>query len=103
MIDEPLWVDCCPLCEMFTERINTKLYWPIDPNEIKRSEFIIVECPKKHIPMIIFRDHVFTVLSEYWGKMLYQARKIFGNSIKINIKMSRIKDHWHGYIIIEDR
>ena len=102
MIDEPLWVDTCPLCEMFTKRLTTKLYWPSNPEDVIKSEFIIVECPDKHIPMIVYRDHVFSVLSESWGKMLYQSKKIFGNHIRVNIKMNRVKDHWHATILLDE-
>jgi len=103
MIDEALWVESCPLCRIFSHgELKTKLYWPENKKDIKSSEFIIIECPEKHIPMIVYRDHVFTVLSQSWGKMLYRAKKIFGSSIKVNIKMKRIKDHWHAYIILEE-
>jgi len=98
--DEPLWVLGCPYCMAFSHlEIKTKLYWPENINQVKDSDFIIIECPRKHIPHVIFRDHVPAVLSESWGRMLYRARKIFGNDIKLNISSEFIRDHFNCYVV----
>jgi len=98
--DEPLWVKGCPYCESYSSlEINGKLYWPEDISKVKDCEFIIIECPKKKMPHVIYRDHVPTVLSESWGRMLYRSRKIFGNDIKLNISSDFIRDHFNCYVI----
>ena len=98
--DEALWVLGCPYCMAFSHlEIQTKLYWPEDISQVKNSEFIIIECPKRKIPLIIYRDHIPTVLSESWGRMLYRARNIFGDDIKINISSEYISDHFNCYVI----
>ena len=100
--DEPLWVFGCPHCMAFSHlEITTKLYWPESIEQVKDSEFIIIDCPKKHIPHVIYRDHVPTVLSEAWGRMLYRSRKIFGNDIKLNISSDFIRDHFNAFVIVD--
>jgi len=98
--DKPLWITGCPLCEAFTNPDESiKLYWPESIEEIKNSEFIIIECQSKKIPRLIYRDHIPNVLSESWGRMLYRSRKIFGNDIKLNISSDFIRDHFNCYVI----
>jgi len=97
--DKPLWIDGCPYCEAFTKLNIKKLYYPHTIDEVKKSEFIIIDCPKKHQPLLIYRDHTPHVLSESWGRMLYVARKEFGQNIKLHISSEFIIDHFCAYIV----
>jgi hypothetical protein len=94
--DEPLWVLSCPLCEIFRDRkITTKLYWPETIEEIPQAEFIIIDSPVDKCPIIIFRDHTDTILSENWGNMLYRCRKLFGDSVRLKWTTKIAKDHFY--------
>jgi len=99
-IEEPLWVDGCPLCRIFShEEIITKLYYPEKKEDVKTSEFVIVNCKTCKIPMIVYRDHVTTISKESWGRLLYICRKQFGSGTKIRNRPRTIKDHFHCHII----
>jgi len=102
MKDKPLLVKGCPLCEIFLnpeKNVYTKLYYPEKIEDIKTSEFVIVDCKTCKIPMIVFKDHVTSIQRESWGRLLYICKKYFGNSIKIKNKPRTIKDHFHCHII----
>jgi hypothetical protein len=95
-IDEPLWVISCSFCEIFkNNKITTKLYWPENINLVSKSEFIIIDSPIENHPVIIFRDHVDTIMSETWGNMLYRCRKLFGESVRLNLNTKLCKDHFY--------
>jgi len=65
MIEEPLWVLSCPLCEILKNKAtNIKLYWPENPEDICKTEFIIISYPDEKFPLVLFRDHVDSVLEE---------------------------------------
>ena len=89
----------CPLCEIFTKKdVKTKLYWPETIDEIPDSEFVIVDCSEKKVPLIIYGEHITTITREAWGRILYRSRKIFGGGITLRTKMLTCRDHWHAYI-----
>ena len=103
MKDKPLWIVSCPLCRVFSHgEIKTKLYWPENPEDIRNSEFIIVDCMTCKIPMVIYRDHVSSILNEPWGRILYRCKKIFGEDVKLRCKAKSIKDHFHCHIVKEN-
>lgn len=94
--EDPLWVISCPLCEIIRDKkITTTLYWPEDIEQIHKSEFIIIDSPYSKNPIVIFRDHTSTVLSECWGSMIYRCRKIFGDSIRLKWNTNIVKDHFY--------
>jgi hypothetical protein len=99
MRDDSLLVDGCPLCKIFKDKSpTTKLYWPLNPQDIPNSEFIIVECPVYNIPEVIYKDHVMTITRESWGKMLYKCKTLFGNNIMLKSKYKTVSDHYHCYV-----
>ena len=101
MIEEPLWVISCPFCEILKNRTNyKKLYWPENQDDIPKSEFIIIEYPNEKFPIVIFRDHIDSILEESWGNILYRCRKIFGESINLIYGNKIAKDHFYCYIKI---
>ena len=98
--DKPLWIVGCNLCKFFIQWDNsTKLYWPENPRDIKTSEFIIVDCPNCKKPIVIYQDHVSSILSEAWGRILYRCRKIFGNNIKLHIISKCEREHLNYHIV----
>lgn len=100
MRDEPLRVSSCELCRIFTNKeIPTKLYWPENIEDLKESEFAIVECKTCNIPMVVYGEHVETITREAWGRILYRSKKIFGGNITLRTKPRRIFDHFHCHII----
>ena len=99
MSDEPLLVDGCPLCEIIQKKINKKIYYPLDKDLIK-SEFIISECPWCGNPIVIFRDHIPTILHDQWGRMIYIVRKTFEKP-KINRSIHRYREHFYCHIEVD--
>jgi len=102
--DEPLWVVDCPLCDIFINKsIRTKLYWPINPDDIKTSDFIIIECETCKVPMIVYRDHTTTISREDWGRILFKCKKLFGNNVNLRLRSRTVLDHWHAHINVNNR
>jgi len=92
----------CPLCDIFLEpkkNIITKLYYP-SFDEIKSSEFVIVDCKTCKIPMVVIRDHVTDLSRSLWGRILYTSKKEFGYNMKLRYRPRTVKDHWHAHIIL---
>ena len=103
MADKPLWILGCELCKLFIAWDDSvKLYWPENKMDIKKSEFIIVDCPTCGKPIVVYRDHVSSILSESWGRILYRCRKIFGNSIKLHLISKCEREHLNYHIIKEE-
>jgi len=89
----------CPLCEIFDKQdIHTKLYYPNSKEEVKDSEFVIIECDSCHTPMMVYSEHVTSVSKEQYGRILYIIRKLFGN-VKLRKIPRTITDHIHYHII----
>jgi len=95
-------VDGCPLCDIFNNKeLKSKLYYPESKDGIESSEFVVVDCVSCNIPMVVYGEHLTSVTSEAWGRILYQCRKIFGNTITLKPQQRTIRDHihWHIYNI----
>jgi len=100
-LEKPLWVTSCPYCRIFSNlEVNDRLIWPRTKEEIKNSEFVIVKCETYDIPLVIYRDHVSSVSSEPWGRILFRCRDLFGNNIKLKLKPRKIIDHFSCYVNI---
>lgn len=92
-------VDNCPLCEIFTKKnIKTKIYWPLDIEDVPKSEFVILECTNCKVPMVVLGEHVTSVSKECWGRILYRCRKLFGGGISLRTYQRTIKDHIHYHV-----
>jgi len=92
----------CPLCEIFLnpeKNINTHLYHPEIEN-VEYNDFAILDCELQEIPFVVIRDHVEEISSELWGRILYRAKKIFGNDIRLKIDDRNVFDHWSAYVIL---
>jgi len=99
MKDEPLLVDGCPLCKIFKDKsLSTKLYWPLNKNDITKSEFIIIDNLTYKTPEVIYMDHVTTITREAWGRILYRCKTLFGNNIMLKSKYKDVSDHYHCYV-----
>jgi len=102
--DKILHVKDCPLCEIFiNNEPKTRLYWPENKEDIKNSEFIIVDCLTCKIPMVVYREHVTTITKEAWGRILYRSRRLFGGGISLRCKPRKIFDHYHCHILNRER
>lgn len=92
-------VENCPLCDILTKQeIHTKLYYPENLSDIPNSEFVVLQCPTNDLPMVVYGEHLTSVTSEAWGRILYQCRKLFGNNITLKAHQKTIRDHIHWYI-----
>lgn len=92
-------VSGCPLCSIFdNEEIITKLYYPETIDGLDKIEFVIVDCKSCNIPMVVYCEHVTSITSEAWGRILYQARKLFGKTIVLKEHKHTIKDHIHWHV-----
>ena len=97
--DKPLWVISCPLCRIFShDEVVTKLYYPEKKEEIKNSDFVIVDCKTCKVPMVIFKNHVTAIDKVSWGKLLYLCRNLFGKGTRLKNRPRTIKDHFHCHI-----
>jgi len=96
--DRPILVDDCPFCEIIKKKFPiTKLYYP-EPDLIGDRSLIIIDCPKRHRPVVVASEHIPAVDKTRWGHMLYHARKLFGQGIFLRIDRSYIPDHFHAYV-----
>ena len=102
MNDAPLWIKGCKLCEIFKDYKGQELFWPENPKDIKNSEFIITRCPHCGEIIVIYKDHINTILSETWGRILYRCKKIFGNDIKLHIYSRCEREHLNYHIVKEE-
>jgi hypothetical protein len=101
-LEKPIRVTGCPLCQIFDnprENIRTKLYWPERPQDVRDSEFVILECETCKIPMIVYGEHVTSITREGWGRVLYRCRELFGGGITIRNRPRTIRDHYHCHVI----
>ena len=91
----------CPLCQIFLnpkDNIYTKLHYP-EFDKVRESDFVILDCESCKTPLIVPRDHVTSINKELWGKILYQARRIFGKDIQLRTKPKKILDHHHLHLV----
>ena len=102
MKDKPLWITGCKLCDIFTNYNGEKIYWPQNISDIKKSEFIITDCPYCGEPIVVYRDHVNTILSETWGRILYRCKKIFGKNTKLHIYSKCELEHLNYHIVVDE-
>lgn len=102
MVDNPIRIKGCPLCRIFTKKeILTKLHYPENIEDIPKSEFVIVDCKSCNKPMVVIGEHVTSITSECWGRILYRSKKIFGSNINLRTKTRTIRDHWHAHIYVK--
>jgi hypothetical protein len=100
MIDKPLWIDGCKLCDLFKDhKLITKLLYPTNLEDIDKSMFIIVHTKYFKYPTVVYRDHIDSVLRNDWGKMLYTCKKLFGDRVNLKCNPSKLKEHFHCQII----
>jgi len=98
LIDK-IQVISCPLCRIFTHReVKTKLYWPKSIDEVPNAEFVVVLCKECKTPMVVVSEHLTDIHKELKGRILYQCRKMFGNSIILKKHNGQVKDHLHYHI-----
>ena len=98
-MDDYIRISNCSLCNIFTKKdIDTKLYYPENTNNLDKEEFVIVDCLSCKTPMIVYSEHVTSITSEAWGRILYRTRKIFGNTIKLKEHNRKIRDHIHFHV-----
>jgi len=98
LYDRPILVDGCPFCQIIQTKISpTKLYYP-EPKMIGDRSLIIIECPKRHRPVVVASEHIPEVDKTRWGHMLYHARRLFGQGIFLRIDRRYLPDHFHAYI-----
>jgi len=100
MSTDNILIKGCELCSIFLEpnsNIKTKLYYK-ESEDIKESEFVILECNTCKTPMVVVRDHVNDISKETWGHILAVVRKEFGRSTRLRLERRTIKDHWHAHI-----
>lgn len=92
----------CPLCEIFLnpeDNLHTKLYYPENPKDIKTCDYIVIECQTCKVPMFVIRDHVNSISSDLWGRILKTSRELFGYNVRLRTKPRTIKNHWHAHVI----
>ena len=99
MKDLPLRVCDCNLCRIFSHReFKGKIYYPETIEELDICEFAIIEDEETNTPMIVASEHIPDISREYWGRVLYRCRKLFGDTVRLNTRMNKIKDHWHCFV-----
>ena len=97
--EKRIHVEGCPLCSIFENLdIKTKLYYPRYSDINRLDDFVIVDCLSCGVPMVVVSDHTTTIGKEQWGRILYQARRLFGTGMRLRLKRRTIKDHWHAHV-----
>ena len=88
-------VSGCPLCSIFLN--SSQKYLFIDKNSLKSSDFVIIE--GKKTPIIVVRDHIDVISNSLWGRILYETRNLYGNSVRLTSKPMIVEDHWCAYVM----
>jgi hypothetical protein len=94
---DSIQINGCPYCDIFiNEESPTKLFYPKQSDIKKIDDFVIVK--NKDKAFVIVSDHVETIGKEQWGRILYRAKKIFGETSKVSICNDKYSEHWHAIV-----
>ena len=95
-------IPSCPLCKIFLnpeESMISKLYYS-SSDTIKTSDFIIMGILSTDKPIVVVRDHVPTISSDLWGKIVYACRKQYGGNVRLKSIQESKYEHFYSLIII---
>ena len=95
-------IDGCPLCNIFIdpEHSVVKEFVFIEKDDINKADFIVITQKLLTVPMVVVRDHVPTISSDLWGKILYYCRNEYGAGVRLRGNIKNFPDHFHSYIIV---
>lgn len=88
----------CPFCDVFLSSKFKGLVYPKNFRDVSKSNFVIV-VSKDKVPMVIVRDHIGTISNEIWGKILQEAKELYGSRCKLELNPILGHSHWHAKIL----
>lgn len=88
-------IDGCSLCAIFSN-LGEKFVF-IDKNDINLCDFVIFSTQNGNL--VVVRDHIGTISNSLWGRIIYECRKLYGNSIRLQCNPLSVDNHWHAYVV----
>ena len=91
----------CNLCDIFYHIDKYDLIYPKSIDKVNDVDYIIIKCIECNKYILILRDHTEYITNEMFGRILYSAKKIFNNAIRIDTIVKHCNDHFHCHIDVK--